>query len=157
MSALKAIAFESDQSTRDGWTELLVDCYRRSQTYDADHQKAIEHLRTHDRLSTAAELLKESSNIEKDQMIQRSLLLDAGDLMLDIDPKESARCYYKAFETKSDDRVILSKLLDAYQKSEEWSKSAKVLRKLASLATEQVLKAKYLYAKGVIERVRSRL
>jgi tetratricopeptide (TPR) repeat protein len=150
--ALKAIALESLPSTQEGWIELLIDSYRRSQTYDADHQKAIEHLQAQDRLSTAAELLKESATIEKDEMIQRSLLLDAGDLMLTLDPKESARCYYKAFETKNDDRVILSKLLDAYQKSEEWAKSTKVLRKLASLAGEPMLKAKYLYAMGVIER-----
>ena len=85
-------------------------------------------------------------------MIRRALLLDAGDIILDVDPKAAARFYYKAFETKDDDRVILSKLLDAYQKSEEWAKSSKVLKKLASLASEDALKGKYLYAMGVIER-----
>ncbi|MGB0646044.1 MAG: tetratricopeptide repeat protein, partial [Bradymonadia bacterium] len=115
-------------------------------------QKAIEFLKKDEQFESVALLLNESALIENDPMIRRALLLDAGDIILDIDPKAAARFYYKAFETKNDDRVILSKLLDAYQKSEEWAKSSKVLKKLASLASENTLKGKYLYAMGVIER-----
>jgi hypothetical protein len=67
--ALRAMAFERDTDEADGWTSLLTDNYRRSQTYDADHQRAIEHLKTEDKLSLAAELLKEFATIEKDPII----------------------------------------------------------------------------------------
>lgn len=150
--ALKAMAFERRIEHADSWNDLLILAYRRSKTYDGDHQEAIAFLKKDEQYESVALLLKESATIETDPMIRRTLLLDAGDIILNVDPKAAARFYYRAFETKNDDRVILSKLLDAYQKSEEWAKSSKVLKKLASLASDGILKAKYLYAMGVIER-----
>ena len=149
---LRALEFEREPENIDEWLEILVFAYRRSRTFDADHQKALEYLVQNEATDKAAQLLIESAKSEPNLKIQRALYLDAGDHLLETNPKESARCYYKAFETKNDDRVILSKLLDAYQKSEEWSKSIKVLKKLASLEDDANMRAKYLYAMGVIQR-----
>ena len=149
---LRALEFERDPENSKAWLETLAFAYRRSPTFDADHQTAIELFVQNDAREMAAQLLIESANQEPNPKIQRSLYLDAGDHLLTPDPKAAARCYYKAFETKNDDRVILSKLLDAYQKSEEWTKSIKVLKKLASLESDRSLRAKYLYAMGVIQR-----
>lgn len=149
---LRALECDGQPDNRQEWLDILAFAYRRSQTFDADHQSAIAKLVENEATQLAADLLIESAGQESDLQIQRALFLDAGDHLLKSNPKESARCYYKAFETKNDDRVILGKLLDAYQKSEEWTKSIKVLKKLASLEEDPKMRAKYLYATGVIQR-----
>ena len=148
---LKAFDLGHDTDNDSQWFELLAFTYRRSPTYDADHQRALEILVQHNQ--TTSQLPYSGIAAEESYtFIHRNLYLDSGDHLMGSNPKEAARCYYKAFETKDDDRVILGKLLDAYQAAQDWAKSTKVLRKLASLEGDSSLQAKYLYAMGLIQR-----
>ena len=92
---LRAFEFEREPENIDEWLEMLVFAYRRSRTFDADHQKALEYLVQNEATDKAAQLLIESAKSEPNLKIQRALYLDAGDHLLETNPKESARCYYR--------------------------------------------------------------
>jgi hypothetical protein len=56
---LRALQFQREHENLSDWLEMLIFAYRRSATYDADHQKAIEILLANDSTETAAQLLIE--------------------------------------------------------------------------------------------------
>jgi tetratricopeptide (TPR) repeat protein len=83
-----------------------------------------------------------------------TLLLEIGEVWAD---KENAvnkaiEAYEEAFELKPQDHVLLHKLLQLYQKAEDWQKMVDTLQAIADLEERPEIKSRYFYTMAQLYR-----
>jgi tetratricopeptide (TPR) repeat protein len=80
------------------------------------------------------------------------ILMDMGDIASGKlnDRTRAAKSFVAALEEKSDDRRLLTKLMQLYSEEKDWGKLVDVVLKLADFVTEPKQKAKYLHTAAVV-------
>jgi tetratricopeptide (TPR) repeat protein len=80
------------------------------------------------------------------------LLLDLGDVLFTkMDDRASAsRAYTEALQERPDDRKLLTKLMQLYSETQDWSKLIEVVMRLADGVEDPRQRAKYMHTAGTI-------
>ncbi|MEN9581916.1 MAG: hypothetical protein RJA70_4925, partial [Pseudomonadota bacterium] len=92
------------------------------------------------------------SLFEEDQ--RYSLLLEIGDVWAKMDDQvyKAIDAYEEAFEIRPQDHILLHRLLQSYQKAEEWPKMVDTIQSIAELEADSERKARYFYTMAQLYR-----
>ncbi len=144
-----------------GQAKQAINNFEKALALNGEHRPTLDALveiyEGQNDLAQVAEYKRQILDSVFDEDPRFALLVEIGDVWGKQDGQiyKAIDAYEEAYELRPQDHVLLHRLLQAYQKAEEWSKMIDTIQSIADLEDEPDKKARYFYTMAQLYRDKS--